>query len=96
MARKKPKYSREELEDMYGDSATAQSHPSRDPGRHEGGYHSRSDRGDYVTVNNTEDPKWQDKDPDSYYVTSGNPEDGHVTQIFDSEGNQIGESDSKK
>lgn len=45
------------------------------------------DNGDYVTVNSTSDPQYPSG---SYYVSYGNPDDGHVTQVFSADGEQIG------
>jgi hypothetical protein len=51
------------------------------------GLHEKSENGDFVTVNNTDDPNYPDG---SYYVSYGNPDDGHVTTVHDSSGEQIG------
>lgn len=56
----------------------------RDPNE---GLHEKWDNSDYVTVNNTDDPQYPDG---SYYVSYGNDDDGHVTQVFDEDGEQIG------
>ncbi|MEI7819036.1 MAG: hypothetical protein WCI47_02865 [bacterium] len=61
-------------------------------GNHDGGYHHQEKNGDFVTANNTEDPQYPSG---SYYVSYGNPSDGHVTVIHDSGGNVVDVKDSK-
>ncbi|MFI5976044.1 hypothetical protein [Streptomyces sp. NPDC051452] len=51
------------------------------------GLHEKWDNSDYVTANPTDDPQYPDG---SYYVSYGNDDDGHVTQVFDEDGDQIG------
>lgn len=49
------------------------------------GLHEKDERGDFVTVNPTNDPKYP---PGSYYVSYGDSS-GHVTLIYDKDGNLI-------
>lgn len=61
-------------------------------GNHEGGLHEESSNGEFITVNNTENPNYPD---DSYYVSYGT-RDNHVTVIHDSGGNVIDVSETSK
>ena len=64
------------------------------PDREEGvGLQEKSDNGEFLTVNNTNDPDIVEKyGDDSYYVSSGDKEN-HGTQLFDPDGNELPDED---
>lgn len=64
------------------------------PDREEGvGLYEKSDSGEFVTSNNTNNPDIVEKyGDDSYYVSYGDKE-SHVTQLFDPEGNELPDDD---
>jgi hypothetical protein len=61
------------------------------------GLHEKNDDGSFLTVNNTTDPNITDKyGDDSYYVSYGDKESGHITRLYDGEDNDIPEADQPK
>jgi hypothetical protein len=60
------------------------------------GLNERNSQGEFVTVNNVDNPSIVEKyGKDSYYVSYGD-EKGHVTRIYDGNGNEVPESDQPK